>query len=349
MKNRHIFIFTALSVLLFASSASQANGYYPYGYPPAPGYGYAPPPVYQAPPAYRPYAPPMPYARPYYAYPQPPVMNTYRKPETAPAQKPVTAPAAVQLAKPLPQVKQQPEKKPQPVKQPAEKKAAPLIPKPSADKEIDHKQAFINKLLPIIEDQNREILKRRQWLISLYQQFDRENTLSDEDKKLLSRLEKAYRVSKSTLNNTSARKQMLIKVDIIPASLTLAQAANESAWGRSRFAREANNLFGIWTYDEAHGLKPKKREAGKKHFVRKFDNISDSVRYYMQMLNSHPAYAKLRNIRAELRHGDEAINGHSLAAGLEKYSAKGDKYISLIQQLITQNQWASLDDITGSA
>ena len=133
------------------------------------------------------------------------------------------------------------------------------------------------------------------------------------------------------------------KIDIIPASLALAQAANESAWGESRFAQEANNLFGIWTYDRAKGLKPKNRENGKTHLVRIFDDIGASVRYYMYNLNSHPAYRELRQIRQQLRASGRAINGYALAAGLEKYSSQGTTYIELIRDLIEQNEWALLD------
>jgi Bax protein len=167
--------------------------------------------------------------------------------------------------------------------------------------------------------------------------------LSQDDKLKLTELAKKYRVKPEKLDTQASQEALLARVDIIPASLTLAQAANESAWGKSRFAREANNLFGIWTYDADKGLKPKKRDAGKKHYVRKFADVGESVRYYMHMLNSHPAYAELRKIRRQLRSENETLAGHQLAHGLTKYSAKGDEYIDLIQQLISQNQWAKLD------
>ena len=138
------------------------------------------------------------------------------------------------------------------------------------------------------------------------------------------------------LTSKAARDELLGKIDIIPSSLALAQAANESAWGQSRFAQEANNLFGIWTYDKDKGLVPRNREQGKKHLVRIFDDVGESVRYYMHTLNSHPAYAGLREIREDLRASGLAIDGHKLAVGLEKYTAKGQQYIDLIQGLIRQ-------------
>ena len=146
--------------------------------------------------------------------------------------------------------------------------------------------------------------------------------------------------SKST---TVVLDQLLKRVDIIPASLPLAQAANETGWGTSRFAKEANNYFGIWTYEAEQGLKPRNRESDKKHFVRKFTSPAASVKFYMNLLNTHPAYKELRNIRYSLRQERQKISGVKLAQGLEKYSAKGNEYIKLITLLITQNQWAQLD------
>jgi len=321
MKFLHKIVFILLSL---SSSLTLANGYYGYGYgypyPPMPAYGY---------PAYQPY--------PYYP-PQ--------------AYAPASAPAT-EAKTPVPaKATNQPAKSARPVAKQETRKAKPQIKtvKPSVTKSsADYKQAFIDKLLPIIQQENRKILQQRQWLSAIFKQLDHGQKLSDKDASLLRKLGKSYRVKGSLINDADSRQELLDKLDIIPASLTLAQAANESGWGKSRFAREANTLFGIWTYDESKGLIPKNRDPNKKHFVRKFDSIDESIAYYMQMLNSHPAYAKLREIRAQLRLQSQSIKGHQLADGLEKYSAKGDKYISLIQQLISQNEWAGLDDRSGSA
>ena len=132
-------------------------------------------------------------------------------------------------------------------------------------------------------------------------------------------------------------------------SLVLVQVVNESVWGWSRFAQEVNNLFGIWTYDEDKGIKPLNREEGKTHLVRIFDDYGESVSYYMHTLNSHPAYRELREIRQQLRTSGQEIDGHKLAAGLEKYSARGQVYIELIRSLIRQNRWAQLDTANQSA
>ena len=206
----------------------------------------------------------------------------------------------------------------------------------------ENKQDFIETLLPHIDKENRRLSKLRRDVIGLFTRVDNGKNNQAE----ILRLEKLagqYRVDGDPSTSESARDELLRKIDIIPSSLALAQAANESAWGKSRFATEANNLFGIWTYDESKGLKPKNREQGKTHLVRIFADVGDSVRYYMHTLNSHPAYAPLREIRGQLRESRQVIDGHELASGLEKYSAKGQKYIDLIQRLIRQHEWARLD------
>ena len=226
--------------------------------------------------------------------------------------------------------------------QAAVKAVKPVTKKISTETSTD-KQKFIDLLLPYIEAENRKILQQRNWIKDRFSMIEKGYTPTEKDSIRLASFAKKYRLKNSDFSKTETRQALLSKIDIIPASLTLAQAANESAWGKSRFAKQANNLFGIWTYDADKGLKPKNRESGKKHFVRKFDNAGESVRYYMHMLNSHPAYAKLRTIRQQLRSEDKTIEGYLLARGLEKYSAKGEKYITLIVQLISQNQWALLD------
>jgi len=211
------------------------------------------------------------------------------------------------------------------------------------------KQGFIERLLPAIEQENTRLRQQRQRALKLLQPLAKPQTLSQENRDWLQRMAKSYRVKGNPLTDSSAGEELLQKIDIIPASLTLAQAANESAWGQSRFAREANNLFGIWTYDASQGLEPKQRESGKQHLVRKFDSIEDSVSHYMLLLNSHPAYQKLRDLRHELRQQQKPLDGQTLAAGLEKYSAKGERYIERIRTLIRQNQWAKLDNPSASA
>ena len=205
------------------------------------------------------------------------------------------------------------------------------------------KQAFIATLLPIIDEENRRLTALRAQLVSLLGKLETQGELNASEQQQLRKLASHYRIERDPLEDQQARTALLQKIDIIPASLALAQAVNESAWGESRFALEANNLFGIWTYDPDKGIKPLRREEGKNHLVRIFDDYGDSVRYYMHTLNSHPAYDELRRRRQQLRDTSQVIDGHQLAAGLEKYSAKGKAYIALIQGLIERNRWAVLD------
>jgi len=205
------------------------------------------------------------------------------------------------------------------------------------------KHDFITTLLPHIQTENRRLTALRNKITGMFSKLESGVALTTSEQQQISKLANKYRVKGNPLVNITAREEMLRKIDIVPLSLALAQAANESAWGKSRFAQEANNLFGIWTYDQHKGLKPNKREEGKTHLVRIFDDFSESVRYYMYTLNSHPAYKELREIRQQLRASDQIIDGHRLAAGLEKYSAKGQGYIVLIQDLIKQNEWVLLD------
>ncbi|MCK5663713.1 MAG: glucosaminidase domain-containing protein [Thiotrichaceae bacterium] len=287
---------------------------------------YNPYPVYAAPVNYNPYA--QPYARPYgypvynypaknyprYGYPQ----QNYYTPQFVPAK--LTKPAV------KPDIKTVPKQK-----------------KAITQSNNSSKKIFIEKLIPYIDKENTRLKQTRKQLWKINQQLDSGTTLTEKSQSWIKKIAKKYRVKGNPLTKPQARKELLSKVDIIPSSLTLAQAANESAWGKSRFATEANNLFGIWTYDESKGLKPKNRDPEKKHLVRIFDHYGESVSYYMHTLNSHPAYKKLRDIRQQQRQNELILDGFEMADGLEKYSAKGDLYIKLIQQLILQNKWAQLD------
>lgn len=207
----------------------------------------------------------------------------------------------------------------------------------------DTKQRFIEGLVPLIRQENDRLLSLRGEVTRLLRKIDQKQPLKDREKSRLRELAKRYRVDDDPLQTAEAGKALLKRIDTIPVSLAVAQAATESAWGKSRFAREANNLFGIWTYDESKGLVPKRRGEGKTHLVRKFDSRGESVRYYMHNLNSHPAYEALRTIRAEHRRKGEPPDGMGLAEGLESYSAKGQDYIDLIRRVIRQNSLALLD------
>jgi Bax protein len=207
----------------------------------------------------------------------------------------------------------------------------------------DAQAAFFAELQPLVARENARLAALRDEVAGLVETIDNGGTLRKAHRQRLGELARRYRVEGDPVASPEARRELLRKVDIVPVSLALAQAANESAWGKSRFAREGNNLFGIWTYDERQGIVPRKRSPGKKHLVRRFDSVADSVRYYMHTLNSHPAYAELRAIRAGLREDGRSPDGHSLADGLTRYSAKGKDYVHTIRAMIRRFDLAAFD------
>ena len=123
----------------------------------------------------------------------------------------------------------------------------------------------------------------------------------------------------------------------------MAQAANESAWGTSRFAREGKNFFGQWCYTEGCGIIPARRLAGASHEVRRFDSVFDSVEAYIMNLNTFPNYQQLRDIRQQVRQSGRTIDGISLSEGLDSYSSRGDEYIFELQSMIYSNNLLTLD------
>jgi Bax protein len=133
-------------------------------------------------------------------------------------------------------------------------------------------------------------------------------------------------------------------VDVVPVSLALAQAAIESGWGTSRFARQGNAIFGQWTSQDGKGLVPSARPEGKTHKVRSFDRLSESVEAYLLNLNTHRAYRDFRTLRQQSRNSGERPKGEVLATGLEAYSEKGEEYVDLLRDMIRVNRLAAFDD-----
>lgn len=197
----------------------------------------------------------------------------------------------------------------------------------------DWQSAFINKLTPIIQAENQYLRVLRSELMGLLE-LAGAGRLDDKQRLRLEQLAGRYRVTGDVATDTRLQEALLARIDTIPMSMVLAQAINESGWGRSRFAREGNNLFGIWTYDQSKGIKPKASDSKSKHYVRRFDDLGESVRYYLHNLNTHPAYAELREGRALIRERGQQPSGLALAGGLLRYSAKGELYVQLIRELI---------------
>ncbi len=205
---------------------------------------------------------------------------------------------------------------------------------------IAKKQAFFMGLLPMILMVNQEIEDQRKAFTQILERSHKARETSDEDLERLEKTTQAYRLRGDPITDHRTRERLLKRIDIIPPSMVLAQAANESAWGTSRFAQLGNNLFGEWTYKPGTGIIPAGRPPGETYEVRKFSSIYAAIHSYMRNLNTNGAYRKLRDIRAKLRQEEKPVTGIALARGLSKYSQRGDEYIKEIQSMIRQNKLA---------
>ena len=203
------------------------------------------------------------------------------------------------------------------------------------------KKAFFDYLRPSINLENRRISKERAFLKSL---ADKKVTNADsEDKAYANRLAKLYSLPLPTAGIDDAwLNEMLSRVNVLPEALVLTQAANESAWGTSRFATAANNYFGHWCYSKGCGLVPLQRNEGSTHEVAKFSSSQESVHRYFMNLNRNKAYQDLRAIRAQLdEQGEDLITfgaATELTQGLLKYSERGADYVTDLQAMIRHNK-----------
>ncbi|MDA7784751.1 glucosaminidase domain-containing protein [Pseudomonadales bacterium] len=204
------------------------------------------------------------------------------------------------------------------------------------------KTAFFCYMLPLVEARNLHIQGQRQQLLAVAERA--QDVLSTQDTETLADLAGVYRLVDADLSSPELIKELLIRVDTVPPSLALAQAAVESGWGTSRFAVQANNLFGQWCYEKGCGLVPNQRNSGANHEVAKFNNVSDAVYSYTRNINTHRAYKDLRMSRAALRANDETVTGHILAEGLLRYSERGEDYVHELQAVIRINKLASYDE-----
>ena len=210
---------------------------------------------------------------------------------------------------------------------------AHAIPDLRGEKDVKtKKRKFFNALRPMVEVENQRIREQRQFLLGVK---DKHN-LSDKNKHKVAKLLKYYRIDRKK-DGSIPWEKLLKRVDTVPLELVLSQAANESAWGTSRFARKANNLFGQWCFTKGCGLVPKRRNAGSTHEVASFKSPQLSVRSYLRNLNTGRVYKDLRNIRAKARAEGRTASAHELAAGLSKYSERGHEYVKEIRAMIKYN------------
>tara|TARA_B100001057_G_scaffold45035_1_gene40186 strand:+ start:1133 stop:2206 length:1074 start_codon:yes stop_codon:yes gene_type:complete len=208
---------------------------------------------------------------------------------------------------------------------------------PNEIKKIDNtkkkKDMFIKIVLPLIVKENNKIRIDRKRLFAILSK----NSNTDIENKWLEKKYKQYGVRQNDLST------LKIRMDEVPVSLAIAQAAKETGWGTSRFALKGNALFGQWTWS-GDGLKPKNAEKGEEHKVMKFHSLQLSVRAYLRNLNTHPSYKNLRKARTEFRNRNKPIDSLILSNHLDKYAETGTEYVEVIQKIITQNNLKDFDE-----
>jgi Bax protein len=199
------------------------------------------------------------------------------------------------------------------------------------------KQAFFDFLQPFVDLQNARVQLQRERLLSIIGKIEREEDLARGERVFLRSLAMQYQMEGNDYRDPAFLNRLLRRVDILPPSLVLAQAANESAWGTSRFALEVNNFFGQWCYTQGCGVVPSRRGASARHEVKAFASVEEAVQAYFMNLNTFPSYLDLRLMRERLRAQEQPIDGLSLAEGLESYSERGEAYIRELQDIIRGN------------
>ncbi len=195
------------------------------------------------------------------------------------------------------------------------------------------KEFFIQIVLPLILEENKNIKLDRKRLFSIINKSN--NSISEKRW-----LEKKYRQYGIPSRDLSVLKR---RMDIVPVSLALAQAAKETGWGTSRFAQQGNALFGQWTWS-GEGLKPKDAEKNEGHKVMKFNVLQASVRAYQRNINTHSSYEDFRLARAELRDLGKPLDSIILSEYLDKYAETGNEYVKVLQKIIQQNNLKDFDD-----
>jgi Bax protein len=196
------------------------------------------------------------------------------------------------------------------------------------------KETFIKIVLPLIVAENERIIADREKLINL----SKKKFTTDLEKQWIRQKLLEYKVKKGDLD------ELLLRIDIIPTSIALAQAAKESGWGTSRFALEGNAIFGQWTWS-GQGIAPLDRESDKNHKILKFPILRASVKAYQNNLNTHKSYSKFRQKRSFLREKNKKVAGLELTETLNNYAQTGSEYTKKLNQIIKQNRLTDFEPV----
>ncbi|MAI12129.1 MAG: hypothetical protein CBD27_10595 [Rhodospirillaceae bacterium TMED167] len=199
------------------------------------------------------------------------------------------------------------------------------------------KELFFKSVLPLVLHINEQIRADRTRLIAVRRMKANQQKISAADQLWLAALADRYKVHRDDLSELTRR------ADIIPPSIALAQAAEESGWGTSRFVIEGNALFGQWTVEGDRGIVPARRDADRSHKIKVFETLLDAVRAYAHNLNTHRAYRQFRSERADFRRGSTFLDGLALSSSLSKYSERGEDYVESLRSLIRGNRLGKLD------
>ena len=195
------------------------------------------------------------------------------------------------------------------------------------------KNLFIQIILPLVIKENQNIRLERKKLFSILNK----NKNTKAEKNWIAKKLKQYGVVKNDLST------LKVRMDEVPISLVIAQAAKETGWGTSRFAQEGNALFGQWTWS-GEGIKPAAADNNTTHKVMKFNVLQASIKAYQRNLNTHSSYKQFRSVRAELRDEEKKLDSLVLSKYLDKYAETGKEYVKILQQIIRQNQLKDFDD-----
>ena len=195
------------------------------------------------------------------------------------------------------------------------------------------KEFFIQIVLPLILKENNNIKLDRKRLFNIINKSSNTSL----EKKWLKKKYKQYGIPSNDLST------LKVRMDEIPVSLAIAQAAKETGWGTSRFAQEGNALFGQWTWS-GEGLKPKDADKDQGHKVMRFNVLQASVRAYQRNLNTHKSYKEFRFARAKLRDEGKSLDSLLLANYLNSYAETGNQYVEVLQKIIKQNNLKDFDD-----
>jgi Bax protein len=213
------------------------------------------------------------------------------------------------------------------------------LPDFSAARDIEaRKREFTDFLRPVIDAENDRILRQRERLLALRDRFALQQQLPMDDIRWLQRLGHEYGLPWFAVHHERDWHELEMRVDIVPAPLALAQAAEESAWGMSRLARLSRGIYGEYCYRAGGGIVPDNRAPGDVREYEVFETVNESVRSYMHNLNAVPVYGLLRLLRYQQREAGEAIDSFVLAAGLKYYSERGDEYVQSIRRMLWSNR-----------